>query len=46
MSSFFGNGIDPSTSSSINTEIQIYLSISQIPKYDSKDPCYEKCNPL
>ena len=46
MSSFFGNGIDPSTSSPIDTEIQIYLSIPQIPKYDPKDPRYKKYNLL
>ncbi|CAG8699491.1 5845_t:CDS:2, partial [Cetraspora pellucida] len=42
MSSFFDDGVEPSSLTPINTELQMYISIPQIPKYDPKDLRYEK----
>ncbi|CAG8517522.1 6214_t:CDS:2, partial [Cetraspora pellucida] len=42
MSSFFDDGNELSSLSPIDTELQIYLSILQIPKYDPKDLRYDK----
>lgn len=46
ISSFFDDQEDLNSFSNIDTELQIYFSIPQIPKYDIGDPLYEKYNPL
>ncbi|CAG8750623.1 9834_t:CDS:2 [Cetraspora pellucida] len=46
MASFFGDEIESSPLSPVDLELQMYYSILEIPKYDPKDPLYEKYNPL
>ncbi|CAG8547847.1 13457_t:CDS:2 [Cetraspora pellucida] len=45
MASFFDDGVEPSSFSSVDIKLQTY-SISEIPKYNSKNLLYEKHNPL
>ncbi|RHZ60424.1 hypothetical protein Glove_353g1 [Diversispora epigaea] len=46
ISLFFDDQEDLNSFSNIDTELQIYFSIPQIPKYDIGDPLYKKYNPL
>ncbi|CAG8744613.1 16557_t:CDS:1, partial [Cetraspora pellucida] len=46
MAFFFDDSVELSPFLPVDIELQAYYSILKIPKYDPKDPLYEKYNSL